>query len=95
MVDLPNPNDKIKELGADFALALDTDRKWATGVQTFVFGDFTVIAFREQTVLQMPDGNIHQSMKNVTSVVMPTSVAHEFHKLLGDALKLGDDDADK
>lgn len=95
MVDSPDPNVLIKSRGAEFLIGFDTDRKFATGVQVFNQGSFQLIVFREQSLLMTPEGEQLEAVKNVASVVMPTAVAQQFHKILGEALAMGEPDAGK
>jgi|SRR6185437_14361025 hypothetical protein len=76
------PAEVIAEKGMEFALGFDTDRIWATGVQSFVNPDFTMLVFREQTMAQKGDGSLEPMVKNVASIILPTQVVREFHALL-------------
>jgi hypothetical protein len=89
MTDLPmDPvNVKLRELGPEFALAMDTPRIWATGVQTFPSTDTSLIVFREQNLLREDEKSV-VLMRNVASILMPTAVMKDFYEQLGTALEL-------
>lgn len=77
--------EKLAELGPSFQLGMDVPRTWASGVQAFINGDQTLLVFREQNIIPVV-GDVDVILKNVTSVILPTNVAREFHTNLGNAL---------
>jgi hypothetical protein len=77
---------EIEKRGVEFVLASELPRIWATGVQLFVNGDHTLIIFREQNMIVIGD-EVQGSLKNVASLIMPTVVAKEFHRMLGEQLQ--------
>ena len=61
----------------------DTDRIWATGLQVFIQGDFSLIVFREQMdLLDQNTGETKKMVKNLTSVIMPTEVVRQLKNIL-------------
>lgn len=85
MVDPARADLVIAERGPDFLLGLDTSRQWATGIQAFPGPEFTLFVFREQSLMPQPDGTFHLSLKNITSIVVPTPIVKEFSTNLGKA----------
>lgn len=86
--------DAIANLSPMEQIGMDVDRKWVTGVQVTVNPDFTLFVFREQTTLNVelegqPISN-HKLIKNITSVVMPTSVARELAEILSTQVRVLD-----
>lgn len=80
--------DKLNAMGKEFMIASDLPRIWATGAQAFVNPDFTMFIFREHNVFAGDNpGELQAALRNVASIVMPTPVAREFHKLLGESLQ--------
>jgi hypothetical protein len=81
-------NAKLQKLGSEFVIASDLPRTWATGAQAFINPDYSMLIFREQNLLpEPPPGtDIFVSMKNVASIVMPTSIFLEFYQSVGAAL---------
>ena len=78
----------LQEKGLEFILGMNVDRHWVTGAQTFVNPDQTMIVFREQNIVTSEAGEPDIAVKNVTSVVMPTAVAHAILEQLTEAFKL-------
>ena len=82
------PMDVLVAKGPEFALGFDTQRTWATGVQPFINHDFSMLVFREQISANPDDGSAPAIlMRNVASVVIPTEVMREFHKIVGGMLE--------
>ncbi|MBX7482716.1 hypothetical protein [Qipengyuania qiaonensis] len=86
MADRPDIQEELQKRGNSFAIGLDTDRKWVNGVQVFPTPEYTLFVFREQGVMGGGETGFEQVMKNVSSVVMPTSVAVEFRDILNQLL---------
>ena len=83
-------NDKMAQLGPDFTLGLNVDRIWATGVQAFPGPEFTLVVFRDQSLMPTSDNDAHLAIKNVASIILPTSIAREFSKSLEQAFSQWD-----
>ena len=79
-VNFPDLNAYIHGQGPEFVLGMDVGRLWSTGVQAFVNEAFTTIVFREQNLLPGLNGEARPALKNVASIVMPTTVFLEFYK---------------
>lgn len=77
----------INEKGLEFVIANDLPRLWTTGAQSFVNDQHTMIVFREQNLLQGPDGEPTAIVRNVASLVMPTEIAVQLYFMLGEQLR--------
>ena len=76
----------LQARGLDFMLGMDTGRLWATGAQSFVNADQTIIVFREQNMVNSEGGEDFEILlKNVVSVVIPTEVARALRDQLTEA----------
>ena len=76
----------LAERGPDFMLGTDIPRLWVTGAQVFVGPDITMVIFREQNTVDVGGDSPMVSLKNVSSLVMPTNVARDVSNLLKDQL---------
>lgn len=90
LVDAPDINLVIKERGPEFALGMDVPRVWATGAQAWVDPHHTLLVFREQAITQSAEGGLTPVLKNVASLVMPTDITRELHRILGEQLEILD-----
>ena len=81
-------NVKLREMGPDFALAMDMPRIWATGVQTYPSTDTSLIVFREQNLLRDENDVPAVLLKNVASILMPTAVLKDFYQQIGAAIEM-------
>lgn len=83
----PDINAAIQARGLDFVLGIDTQRVWATGIQAFINPDVTMLVFREQNLAQSgPDNALTPVLKNVASIVIPTTVFQQFYDNAGATL---------
>jgi len=76
--------------GVEFTMGMDIARQWATGAQAFIAGDSSIIVFREQNIVIDASGAKEIAIKNVASVVIPTGVLRELHKIIGEQLSAFD-----
>lgn len=90
MVESPDMGALLLEKGPEFLIASEMPRLWATGAQAFVNASFTMLIFREQTVMQPSEGTPHLTLRNVASLALPTEVVREFHKVLTRQLEMLD-----
>ncbi|AYJ87640.1 hypothetical protein D3Y57_19075 [Sphingomonas paeninsulae] len=83
-------NAEIQSRGPEFSLGMDLPRVWATGAQSFVNPETSLLVFREQNLVGDEAGNTRPAVKNVASLVMPTEVLRAVHKMIGDQLGMID-----
>ncbi|MFK4871631.1 hypothetical protein [Novosphingobium sp. ZW T3_23] len=83
-------NNAIMSRGMHFVMGMDVPRQWATGAQAFVTPENTILVFREQNMAVGENGLGEVTLKNVASLVLPTSIAREFHRILGEQLAMID-----
>lgn len=89
-IQLPDMMAVIQARGGEFALGMDIPRVWATGVQVHTASDHTLLVFREQALSAGPNGLFEPVIKNVASLVMPTDVVRDLHRILTEQLVLID-----
>jgi hypothetical protein len=83
-------NELLKERGPEFLMAMDIPRIWANGAQVLVSPDSCMIIFREQNAAQDETGKVTILVRNVASLILPTDMIRELHRLIGDQLALLD-----
>lgn len=79
-------NSALKAKGLDFIMGMDLPRVFASGVQTFANPDMTMIVFREQNGVAEEGAAPELLLKNVASIIIPTSVALQFRDQLNAVL---------
>lgn len=94
MADEPDPGAvvtvKLAQMGVSFMTAMELPRIWVTGAQAIVQGDLTMLVLREQNIVVLEDGQPEALLKNVGSFIMPTQVARDIVKILGEQLAVLD-----
>lgn len=95
--EVPDVSSLLAKRGVEFTMGMDIPRQWATGAQAFLSPETTILVFREQHMVGVdgPGGAIDVVIKNVASVVLPTSVLREIHRIIGDQLGAIDDTGGK
>lgn len=86
----PDINEVVAAKGADFLLGMDIPRAWATGVQLFAAPGTSMLVFREQNLIGNSASELQPAVKNVASLVLPTDVIRDLHRILGEQLAILD-----